>query len=382
MKDNEYLNDDEKKLGFLARKKLIAERKIKTGVVPENGNKKVYSFFNEDTRENEKEDVYLGDSGKVYKDRNDTWVEIRSPKRAADIKYYFEAIAEHGNKPYNNRKNSIEKDERKEDYKMNHEAPARLDSARLSDLTRNGIYPEDILNPMFTDNYTNGEDVDCSKLRAFNNNPSDKVTIYRAIPTNIDAEINSGDWITINKNYAQLHGESNLNGDFKILEKEVYAKDVYTDGNSLNEWGFEPNQKMDLMISEISKDTDFEDYLEMMSDVLANIDADIGIKNYLAEGEEEFGDYGRGEVFILELEDSSIMEIRKSSIAIYASQEDFKTMRTGAREHEYKSYMEFNDEIVSKNFRKSVSEFIYELNLKQAKDYTSNHAIQNDLQHI
>jgi len=52
--------------------------------------------------------------------------------------------------------------------------------------------------------------------------------------------INGGDWVTINKNYAKQHGESALNGKYKIIQKKVTAKDIHTDGNSIHEWGYSP----------------------------------------------------------------------------------------------------------------------------------------------
>ena len=52
--------------------------------------------------------------------------------------------------------------------------------------------------------------------------------------------INSGDWVTINRRYAVQHGKSNLNGKYKILTKTVPAKHLYTDGNSIHEWGYDP----------------------------------------------------------------------------------------------------------------------------------------------
>lgn len=52
--------------------------------------------------------------------------------------------------------------------------------------------------------------------------------------------INPGDWVTISKQYAADHGRSALNGKYKILSKTVKAKDLYTDGNSIHEWGYSP----------------------------------------------------------------------------------------------------------------------------------------------
>lgn len=50
--------------------------------------------------------------------------------------------------------------------------------------------------------------------------------------------INNGDWVTISLNYARQHGVSNLNNRYKIITKTVRAKDLYTDGNDVLEWGY------------------------------------------------------------------------------------------------------------------------------------------------
>lgn len=53
-------------------------------------------------------------------------------------------------------------------------------------------------------------------------------------------KINSGDWVTINKEYAIEHGKSNLKNKYKIIQKTVFADQLYTDGNSIHEWGYDP----------------------------------------------------------------------------------------------------------------------------------------------
>ena len=53
--------------------------------------------------------------------------------------------------------------------------------------------------------------------------------------------INKGDWVSINKKYAMDHGRSNLNGKYKILSKTVRADQIWTDGNSIHEWGYDPS---------------------------------------------------------------------------------------------------------------------------------------------
>jgi hypothetical protein len=52
--------------------------------------------------------------------------------------------------------------------------------------------------------------------------------------------INTGDWITTVRQYAVDHGEGALNGNYKILKKTVFARDVFTDANSIFEFGYDP----------------------------------------------------------------------------------------------------------------------------------------------
>lgn len=51
-------------------------------------------------------------------------------------------------------------------------------------------------------------------------------------------KINSGDWVSICKRYAIEHGNSNLNGVFKVLQKTVPARMLYTNGDSIQEWAY------------------------------------------------------------------------------------------------------------------------------------------------
>lgn len=54
----------------------------------------------------------------------------------------------------------------------------------------------------------------------------------------IPIKINNGDWVTTSKIYAKQHGQSNLNNNYKIITKTVKASQLYTDGNSIFEWGY------------------------------------------------------------------------------------------------------------------------------------------------
>jgi len=78
------------------------------------------------------------------------------------------------------------------------------------------------------------------KIRAFRGNPDADVKIYRAIPKDVPSALNAGDWVTTSRKYAKQHGESNLNNEYKIISKTVKAKDIFTNGDSIFEWGYNP----------------------------------------------------------------------------------------------------------------------------------------------
>ena len=53
-------------------------------------------------------------------------------------------------------------------------------------------------------------------------------------------KINANDWVTINKQYAIYHGKSTLKNNYKILTKTVKAQQIFTNGDSIHEWGYDP----------------------------------------------------------------------------------------------------------------------------------------------
>jgi len=55
--------------------------------------------------------------------------------------------------------------------------------------------------------------------------------------------INSGDWVTVNKQYAKEHGESALGGNYKILSQKVPAKKLFTNADSIHEFGYDETGK-------------------------------------------------------------------------------------------------------------------------------------------
>jgi len=136
-----------------------------------------------------------------------------------------------------------------EDYRGSHTAPTKKDGEQanpLHDIAT--VYPEDIYGPMAARYYGHGDktidDQSVRIIRQFRHNPNAKVTIYRAVPKGVAAEINAGDWVTINPQYAKMHGVHALNGKYKVIKKTVYARDIYTDGNSIHEWGYDPQPEV------------------------------------------------------------------------------------------------------------------------------------------
>lgn len=137
-------------------------------------------------------------------------------------------------------------------YQGGHKAPVNDGySAPAYDLTGGGsIYPADIYtDPKAFQYYGDLSSMDAVRmsqksldtLRKLKSNPDAEITIYRAVPKNIkDGDINPGDWVTINKDYAIDHGRRQFNGG-KILTKTVKAKEIFTDGNSIHEFGYDPN---------------------------------------------------------------------------------------------------------------------------------------------
>ena len=182
-----------------------------------------------------------------------------------------------------------------EEYRGEHTAPASEYGASLDMAGGHGVYPEDIYSYKAVQYYGDGTPFDSesiSVIQSARNKPNSGVKVYRAVPKVITKEerinkylqdqkyimkhgklpphadnpnmdrseyyewtidkiewlkqqpdtdearikINSGDWVTISKGYAREHGK-NL-GNFRILTKTVMAKQLFTDGNSIHEWGY------------------------------------------------------------------------------------------------------------------------------------------------
>jgi hypothetical protein len=67
-----------------------------------------------------------------------------------------------------------------------------------------------------------------------------KVKVYRAVPISVkESKLRNGDWVTPSKKYAEMHGNSRLEGKYRIIEDEVPANELWWDGNDANEWGYD-----------------------------------------------------------------------------------------------------------------------------------------------
>jgi hypothetical protein len=178
------------------------------------------------------------------------------------------------------------------DYGGNHRPPGQEEGAPLHDLTGGGnVYPEDVYGPHAVQHYGTGDpamdQTSFSIARSAKGRPGAPVTIYRAIPkvssrsetiTALEADkrrmmkhgsepgeyervhaalehqralpdeesgpprhaINPGDWVTTNRAYAKGHGESTLRGNYRIISKRVRASEVFTNGDSIHEYGYWP----------------------------------------------------------------------------------------------------------------------------------------------
>lgn len=126
------------------------------------------------------------------------------------------------------------------EYRGYHKAPM-ITGANTGDNLAD-IFPNDIYSNKAVQYYGTGDKKMDTKsiqiIQSMRNNPDKEVTIYRAVPKGVK-DINDGDWITINPDYAKWHGESWVeNGEYDIISKKVKASQISTNGDSIHEWGY------------------------------------------------------------------------------------------------------------------------------------------------
>lgn len=71
-----------------------------------------------------------------------------------------------------------------------------------------------------------------------------QVTIYRAVPVG-ERVISDGDWVGLSREYAEHHAirESDEELEYEVIAATVPASHVFSDGNSLEEWGYDSRSR-------------------------------------------------------------------------------------------------------------------------------------------
>jgi len=137
----------------------------------------------------------------------------------------------------------------KPEYGITHRPPMKGSGAPLHDLTGGGtVYPDDVYSPMAARYYGHGggdamDRQTVNLIQSLKDRPDAEVTMYRAAPKEATG-INNGDWVTINKTYAKQHGESTMGGDYKILSQKIPARKLFTNGDSIHEFGYDESGKI------------------------------------------------------------------------------------------------------------------------------------------
>jgi hypothetical protein len=190
-----------------------------------------------------------------YKHTKRTYDENRQPKAILGMDVPLEQQIVHGHKPKTidiggKRILGVPDETNPEayDYRGSHTAPYRTDDATTAPAYElNRTYPDDVYGPMGYRYYGHGGDATkmdketIAILQAAKGNPDHPMTIYRAVPKEFAGEdIYTGDWVTPNINYAKEHGRRFDDG-YHIIEKTVPAKHIWTNADSIHEFGYDPH---------------------------------------------------------------------------------------------------------------------------------------------
>jgi len=137
------------------------------------------------------------------------------------------------------------------DYQGQHQAPIEPDyHSPLHDMV--GVYSEDLYSHLGVQYYGDGSEESAAMDRHSHSiimdvrgKPDAEVMVHRAVPHGTEGNmINPGDWVSTSKAYAIQHGWRIGNGQnshpegFKLLRRKVKAKDLFSEGSSLHEYGW------------------------------------------------------------------------------------------------------------------------------------------------
>ena len=132
------------------------------------------------------------------------------------------------------------------DYRIDHKAPcADGSNASLDDVTSmfgEGIYGDNAARYFGT--YEGFDYESIRHIQQAKGKPKGFVMAYRAVPASVKSnQIRNGDWITLTYQYAVNHGESNIIGKYRVISKKVRISDVYTNGDSIHEFGYDDGKQ-------------------------------------------------------------------------------------------------------------------------------------------
>jgi hypothetical protein len=125
------------------------------------------------------------------------------------------------------------------DYRGYHTAPRRADGFGAPATDVEEMMPDFYERPnIYTTGMPTADKESVSALMAIRGKPTKPVTIYRAVPEGVD-KINPGDWVTMSPTYAKQHLLSNLEAGH-VISRTIRAGDLWFDGDSINEFGYDP----------------------------------------------------------------------------------------------------------------------------------------------
>ena len=145
-------------------------------------------------------------------------------------------------------------------------------------------YPSDVYSAKGKQFYGSGHKDDqlaLDILKKVRGNPDADVVIYRAISPNADPAVHVGDWVTPSETYAREHGIGNVGHDgetgYILLKTTVKAGQLWTNGDSLQEWGYDPRtdevgatdqqpDKAGVQTEEVKLSADDEDLVKLSDD--------------------------------------------------------------------------------------------------------------------
>jgi hypothetical protein len=128
------------------------------------------------------------------------------------------------------------------DYRGYHTAPRREDGFGAPATDIEEMMPDFYERPnIYTTGMPEADKESVSVLMRIKGKPDAPVTIYRAVPEGAD-EINPGDWVTLSPTYAKQHLMSNLEAGH-VISQTIPASDLWFDGDSINEFGYDPVSK-------------------------------------------------------------------------------------------------------------------------------------------